>query len=393
MSTTQPEPHPAEQERSGESQVRYVEELAGPDDAWISLTDAARMTRTSEAMARRWVTSGRLAVRRQPVGMNQRTRLVRLSDVAAIRPIIDPAAAITDEIRKLDLPSIPRQQAQIMRDHEQLLQQVQHGQEAISEVRRNLEDVSAQFHRAVEELHHGLLSHLASLQELRSRQQQQHDMLAAQKDQMHTLEQMTQEMTARSEQFLHDLELLRTVVMAQRQEIQQAVEQKIAALDQEHRRQADQLRQNLTSRLQQQQERIDDALQAMKGTLGRQEQAQVQLQQDLAAQQETLMTLIEQRVRAVQTSFEQSLLQQAQDWAALDQRLEKFEQKLDQGSRRAEAERVMLLDYQKRFEAQDQRLQTLSTQLQDEVEERKRLSEQLMTQQEQLRMLIFPNQH
>ena len=389
MSTTQPEPHAPEQERNGETQVRYVEELVGPDDAWISLTDAARMTRTSEAMARRWVTTGRLPVRRQPVGMNQRTRLVRLSDVATIRPIIDPEAAITDEIRKLDLPSIPRQQAQIMRDHEQLLHQVQQGQEAISEIRRDLGGVSAQSHRSVEELRQQLLSHQTSLQELRSLQKQQHAVLAAQmQDQMHALEQMTQEMTAQSEQFLYDLEQLRIMVMARSQEIQQEVDHKVAALDQEYRQQSHQMRQDLTARLQHHQEWIDDVFQGLKDALAKQEHAQAQFQQALATQQETLKTLIERRIREVQTSFEQSITRQAQDWAALAKQLEEVEQKQEQEAAQAEAEQVTLLEYQKRLNVQDQLLQMLSAQLQDEVEERKSLSGLVTTQQEQLRMLI-----
>ncbi len=81
---------PAEQHKAGKGDlVQYVEELAGPEeypegDAWMSLTDAARITRTSEAMTRRWVTSGRLKVKKEPVGVPPRTRLVRLSDVAKI---------------------------------------------------------------------------------------------------------------------------------------------------------------------------------------------------------------------------------------------------------------------------------------------------------------------
>ena len=52
MSTTPSEQHKAEHKASKDDLVRYVEELAGPDeypqgDAWISLTDAARITRTS----------------------------------------------------------------------------------------------------------------------------------------------------------------------------------------------------------------------------------------------------------------------------------------------------------------------------------------------------------
>ncbi len=117
MSTIPPEQHKTQQDAGKDDLVQYVEELAGPGDAWISLTDAARITRTSEAMARRWVTSGRLKVKKEPVGVPPRTRLVRMSDVASIRPIVDPTAAITDDVRKLDLPSIPRQQVQIMEDH------------------------------------------------------------------------------------------------------------------------------------------------------------------------------------------------------------------------------------------------------------------------------------
>src|ERR1019366_1591322 len=105
--------------------TRFVEELANEQDYWMSLTDAARVTRTSEPMVRRWVTAGRLPVRKEPAGINQRTRLVRASDVAQIRPIIDPTAAITDEIHKLDLLSIPRQQEHIIRDQQLLAEQIQ----------------------------------------------------------------------------------------------------------------------------------------------------------------------------------------------------------------------------------------------------------------------------
>src|SRR5437764_14440135 len=125
MSTTPSEQRKAEQKASKDDLVQYVEELAGPEDAWVSLTDAARITRTSEAMARRWVTSGRLKVKKEPVGVPPRTRLVRMSDVAKIRPIVDPTAAMTGDVRKLDLPSIPRQQLQIIQDHERLTKQTE----------------------------------------------------------------------------------------------------------------------------------------------------------------------------------------------------------------------------------------------------------------------------
>ena len=47
MSTTPSEQRKAEQKVGKDDLVQYVEELAGPEDAWISLTDAARITRTS----------------------------------------------------------------------------------------------------------------------------------------------------------------------------------------------------------------------------------------------------------------------------------------------------------------------------------------------------------
>src|SRR5690348_4638608 len=157
MNTNLPDPS-AQLPGNKTTHVRYVEDLASPEDAWVSITDAARITRTSEAMARRWVTSGRLPVKRQPVGLNQQTRLVRLSDVATIRPIIDPTAAISDEVHKLDLPSIPRQQAQMQQDHERLWHQVQEGQRVASELRTTLQELAAKQLQDRSEFGHQLLA-------------------------------------------------------------------------------------------------------------------------------------------------------------------------------------------------------------------------------------------
>ena len=107
-----------------ENQERYADELAGPDDYWLTITDAARATRRQEVSIRRWISKGLLPVRRQNVGLNQRTRLVRASDLAALTPIIDPAGAITTERSRLDLTSIPAQQAQIKASQQTLLTQL-----------------------------------------------------------------------------------------------------------------------------------------------------------------------------------------------------------------------------------------------------------------------------
>lgn len=98
---------------TAQNQERHIEELAGPDDYWLTITDAARATRRQDVSIRRWISKGLLPVKRQNVGLNQRTRLVRASDLAALTPIIDPSAAISTDLGRLDLTSIPVQQAQI----------------------------------------------------------------------------------------------------------------------------------------------------------------------------------------------------------------------------------------------------------------------------------------
>src|SRR5258708_350468 len=105
-------------------QERYVEELAGADDYWMSITDAARSTRRQDITFRRWIASGELPVRAQKVGMNKRTRLIRASDVARLTPIVDSSAVITNAEGRLNLTSIPVEQATIKANHQQLLSDV-----------------------------------------------------------------------------------------------------------------------------------------------------------------------------------------------------------------------------------------------------------------------------
>lgn len=106
------------------SQEQHVEELAGPEDFWLTITDAARATRRQDVSIRRWIAKGLLPVRRQNVGLNQRTRLVRASDLAKLTPIIDPAGAISTAQGRLDLTSIPVQQAHIKAAQQQISTQL-----------------------------------------------------------------------------------------------------------------------------------------------------------------------------------------------------------------------------------------------------------------------------
>lgn len=107
--------------KDGESRVVLVDDLAGEGDYWLSVTDAARVTRRQEITIRRWIAVGELPVRRQRMGLNKRTRHVRARDLAKLTPIIDPSAAITGDVGSLDLTSIPQQQAQIQAAQAELL--------------------------------------------------------------------------------------------------------------------------------------------------------------------------------------------------------------------------------------------------------------------------------
>src|SRR5438874_2849286 len=90
-----------------------------------------------------------------------------------------------------------------------------------------------------------------------------------------------------------------------------------------------------------------------------------------------MTSLIEQQVREVLTALEQLARDQAHDVATLTERLEKTRQQIKQVATRAEAVQITALGYQKRADAQDQLIQTLTTSLQEGREARKTLSEQL----------------
>jgi hypothetical protein len=386
VSTIPPEQDTAQPGQSADTRIRLIDDLAGPDDAWITITDAARITRTSEAMARRWVTSGRLPVKRQAVGVNQQTRLVRLSDVAAIRPIIDPTAAFSDEVHKLDLPSIPRQQAHILREHERLIQQVQQSQQAVNELRSDLHEALIQQQRSAEELHRQFSTHQDDVQRRRELQQQQHDALTKQvHDQAHTLEQITNDMTEQGKRLKQEVERLHTTVLDQFKAAQHEVELKLSEFDVDQRHQREQLHENLAAISQQHHEQVQDILNLMGETLTRLDQDREQIQHDVATQQhvlvllrEDLTTLIEHQGREVKGALEQYKLEQAQDRSRLHERLEKMDQW---------REHLAGQKYQQRLDAQDQQIQFLTKVLQEERGGREVLSERLLAQQELVQVL------
>ena len=159
-------------------QERYADELAAPDDYWLTITDAARATRRQDVTIRRWISKGLLPVRRQFVGLNQRTRLVRASDLAGLTPIIDPAGAISTERGKLDLTSIPMQQAQIKSSQQNILTQIEGLENQLSQLR-----ITTQ--RALEQQQREQEKSLASLRdEMTTRDLQVHTQLTKQRNEL-----------------------------------------------------------------------------------------------------------------------------------------------------------------------------------------------------------------
>src|SRR5258708_5719644 len=110
--------------------------------------------------------------------------------------------------------------------------------------------------QAIEDLHQQYSTHQNELRQKQTLQQQQHDALAMQvHDQTHELEQMTNDMMEQRKQLQREVERLRTTVMEQFKAAQHEREQKLSELDGDHRRQREQLREDLTTLFQQHFER------------------------------------------------------------------------------------------------------------------------------------------
>lgn len=358
MDTIPPEQRKAQQDVGKEDLVQYVEKLAGteeyPDgDAWISLTDAARITRTSEAMARRWVTSGRIPVKKEPAGIPARTRLVRLSDVAKIRPIVDPTAAITSDVRKLDLPSIPRQQLQIMADHRRLTEQVQEALDAsqrhAAETRAALEQLAARLQQQQEDLLGQLSTQREEWQHALEQERQRGEALAEQvDDQANQVEKTNTRLSEQGRQHQREVEQLRTHLLDQLEEVRAALERQLSEQNLGYRNQLDQLHRDLA-----------------------------QQQEAVTALRREMTTLIEQQVREVLAALEQVARDQARDVASQNECLGTVGQRVEQLVTQAEAIQTTTLGSQKRADKQEGRLEELWKLLQGEIAARQALEQQV----------------
>lgn len=332
--------------------VRYVEELAGSDDAWISLTDAARITRSSEAGTRRWVTSGRIPVKKDPVGVPPRTRLVRLSDVAAIRPIIDPTVAITDEVRKLDLASIPRQQKQVMEDHQRLIAQAEIQQKMVEQFTRQfqqaLHDLEGQLQRQDSELHQALTEQSVALQEHFAGQVNEvRDIIEAQRGQLESL------FNDSRRQIGQVRDEFATALATQDQAQKQCLDDAIAPLKAQDLEQQSRLA------------TVGTTLEQVQHEL---ERIRKQYHEDIQGVRRAANNLVEQHARDVDKQLEELGRGQVRDIATLATQLEEsFTTRLKQITNEASTAQS----------TQDQRLKQLEGQLEAERKARQLLSQQL----------------
>ncbi len=224
------------------AQERYVEELAGPDDCWLSMTDAARVVGIHDKTIHNWVKTGVLPVRPGGAGMNKRTRQVRRSDLAELTPIINPDAGIATRDGSTYLASVPAELAAIKTDYQHLLTLVtelpQHMQAQthevvglVSSLTSTLDEREQRTQHATEALGTRLSEQITGIQEvilsevrLMGEQlgQRLHDQVAQTQDALSVL------LTNQSERMLQQLEAIATTLSQQEQERKQQDQQRAA---------------------------------------------------------------------------------------------------------------------------------------------------------------------
>jgi chromosome segregation ATPase len=361
-----------------ESRIKYVEELASadeypPGDGWISITDAARVTRTSEAMARRWVTSGRLPVKPGEHGIPPRTRLVRLSDVAKIRPIVDPTAAITDDTRKLDLPSIPRQQQQIMEEHQRLLVEVGKLQLTIEQVKS---ETRTQFQEQLETLkkQFTLINNVEEqVQTLREELGHQlEEIKGTATTQQGELERLAQALTALQGQ-LHEAQAAFAASLTASEQAQQArLQQEAARLDAAQAAQGQQLAEIRASLEQAQTTLREEAARALSSLEKRQQSA-------LDSHAQTFNQALEQQAHEFAKDLATLENDQAKDVATLTSQIESTNTALAQANDAITAAKAEAQGSRAASHAQESRITELQRRLEEEHAARRTLEQQLAT--------------
>lgn len=351
-----------------QGKVWYVEDLRSaeeypPGDAWVSITDAARITRTSEAMARRWVSSGRIPAKKEPVGINARTRLVRLSDVAQIRPIIDPSAAITDEVRLIDLPSIPRQMQEIMESHEHLLAQTETVQTSVEEIHQTQQTLQETFTTQIQELTNRLAVQLNVVSKRIDAEQEKTGKLAIQlteqdQTQSRRLDETTQRLNA-------ELEVIQI-------DLQKAVTRlgQLFTVYEEHR----QILTRHADQIQQVESRIAD------------------LPSQIELVRTALQAQLEQQVKDIYTEIHQVAQDEAHDAAQFTKQHEQLKRLTENTATKTEAATMTAMGAQRRIDEANETITALQKQLNEERSAREVLTQQMQVLLQHVNMPHAPVQ-
>src|SRR5260370_33923872 len=123
---------------------------------------------------RTWIAQGVLTVNPVRVGINKKTRQVRLSDLATLTPILDPDAGIATDWGTLDLPSIPKRQQQLMEQMTTLQQEVT-GQ--LANLDGQLRDLAGKQEQFAEETRQTWQVHQQQYQQLAHRDEEQQQLI------------------------------------------------------------------------------------------------------------------------------------------------------------------------------------------------------------------------
>ena len=352
---SQAQPEPAQVP----SRVEYIEDLAGPDDYWLSITSAARVVRRQDITIRRWIASGMLPLRGDPAkagqpgaprpsGLNKRTRYVRASDLEKLSPIVDPGAVIIGEEGRLDLPSIPVEQAAIKAAHQHLLGYVAdlrlQVQAHTQTFQSALAEQTAAWQRDLEALRTSITTQIAERERVAETQSRQLESLAGlitdHQGQLERLEeaqrQQHESLTGRINDSQRQMEMLRT-------EVTESLER----LTSTHQQELQQLRQDW--------------------------------EQAMALQHQTLVDLqhaleqVEQQAEELARQQHEADEEAARTATAVTRHLEQFEQRLGQIAQAAEhTARSSAQASQERADGQDRQIEELRRLLQQEVEARQK---------------------
>nr|BBH96089.1 hypothetical protein KTA_42880 [Thermogemmatispora argillosa] len=91
-------------------QEHLIDELAGAEDRWLTVSQAARASGQSEATIERWISQGLLPVHRRSLEGNSSMRLVRASDLALLNA---SAAVPSTAVQAAPAPARPAQAGQL----------------------------------------------------------------------------------------------------------------------------------------------------------------------------------------------------------------------------------------------------------------------------------------